>query len=370
MFDNAEDTTDSLPAAYHFYKPVGKKKKPRIVANPAENVPDFLDTELSLGDLGEMLSYLWFAGAKHPATQLHFQVAMGREITVADRMDLHLLWDNNSKIFLKPIPGFLLDPEFWRRNLKCPDGCACEKYEVAVTSGGSGNSQNQWAPAALCRKNNLRRVALGFLYTYACLVSSESDFFVATEKRLLPRGADDSIIKWGKWKKLSRELIEKHNPSTVHPRFLRAELRLSRINTINRFTRLPPFKPYLRGWRSYGSLFRDNLTWMATATIFIALVLTAMQVGLATDRLQGNGTFQRASYGFTVFAILGPICAFSLVVLEALFNLAKDLPWLLQDAMAQSRGAPPSTVHDHNVREPTPVLEQNSAAESDPGRAV
>lgn len=39
-------------------------------------------------------------------------------------------------------------------------------------------------------------VALGFLYTYACLVASESDFFVANQKRLLPRYVDDAPIAW------------------------------------------------------------------------------------------------------------------------------------------------------------------------------
>ena len=44
---------------------------------------------------------------------------------------------------------------------------------------------------------------------------------------------------------------------------------------------------------------------MATAAIFVALVPTAMQVGLATEQLRGNAAFQQASYGFAVFAILG-----------------------------------------------------------------
>ena len=120
-----------------------------------------------------------------------------------------------------------------------------------------------------------------------------------------------------------------HDPGAVHPRFLRAELRLSPINTISRLTSLPLFNPYVRGRHNYGSLFRDNLAWMVTTTIFVALVLTAMQVGLATERLQGDATFQQASYGFTVFAILGPIGVFALVILRALLNLVKDLPLLL-----------------------------------------
>ncbi len=79
-----------------------------------------LETELSLSDLGEMLPHLWFAGSRHPATQLHLQVAMSRGIVVADRMDRHLLWSNDRRLFLKPIPRFLRDPDFWRSNLQCP----------------------------------------------------------------------------------------------------------------------------------------------------------------------------------------------------------------------------------------------------------
>ncbi|KAK4119814.1 hypothetical protein N657DRAFT_658791 [Parathielavia appendiculata] len=253
-----KSTADGLPAAYRFYEGPGK----RLVGNPADDIPAFLRRELSLGGLADMLKHLWFAGAERPATPLHFHVAMGREIVIADRMDLHLLWTNKRKLFVKPIPRFLLDPDFCRSNLQCPDGCAC------------------YTPANTCR-GIARKVALGFLNTYAY------------------------------WKALTRELLRVHerDPDMVHPRFLRAELRLSHINTIHRFTRFLPFHPYVRGWHNYSSLFHDKLAWMATAAVFVALVLTAMQVGLATELLQTNTTFQQASYGFTVFAILGPICA-------------------------------------------------------------
>jgi hypothetical protein len=68
----------------------------------------------------------------------------------------------------------------------------------------------------------------------------------------------------------------------IHLRFHRAELRLSRLNTISRITNLSAFRPYLRSWRNYSTYFRDNITWVASAVVFAAL-LTAMQVGLATD---------------------------------------------------------------------------------------
>lgn len=304
-----ESTADGLPAAYRYSEAPGKC----VVGNPADDIPAFLRTELSLGGLADMLKHLWFAGTERPATPLHFHVAMSREIAIADRMDLHLLWSNKGRLFVKPVPRFLLDPAFCRSNLQCPDGCACYN-----------------PPADTCR-GIARKVALGFLYTYACLISSESDFHIANETRLLPRDEDDSPIKWADWKALVRELLKVHerNPDVVHPRFLRAELRLSRINTIHRFTRLPPFYPYVRGWHNYSSLFHDNLAWVATAAVFMALVLTAMQVGLATERLQNDTSFQQASYSFAVFAILGPICAFGLVALGALFNLVNDLPLLI-----------------------------------------
>jgi hypothetical protein len=70
---------------------------------------------------------------------------------------------------------------------------------------------------------------------------------------------------------------------------------------------------------------------VATAIIFAAFVLTAMQVGLATDKLRENADFQRASYGFTVFSLVGPMCIVVLLALIALFNLFIDLPGLFSD---------------------------------------
>lgn len=98
MFIDVEKdgATDALPATYHYYEAAEK----RVVGNPAE---------LSLRSLDDMLRHLWFAGARRPAMPLHFHAAIGREITVVDRMDLHL-WTREGKLLVKPIPRFLLDP--------------------------------------------------------------------------------------------------------------------------------------------------------------------------------------------------------------------------------------------------------------------
>ncbi|KAI1456640.1 hypothetical protein F4805DRAFT_431915 [Annulohypoxylon moriforme] len=335
VFADENGVTDIFPASYHLYRDTGKHRR-RYLVDPTKNIQGFLRQELSIKSLEQISKYLWLAGAKHDATQLHIQVATGRKIVPSERIDSHLPWDNGI-IYIKPIPRYILSPIFWKDHLGCSKDCTC--------NGGSFKTDcdGKW------------RVASGFLYSYLCLISSETDFLLANEKFLLPRYADGRTMEWEKWKKLSRELLEKHDPEKIHPRFLRAELRLSRLNTIHRFTRWPPFNPYLRGWRTYGSLFRHNLSWMAAATVFIALVLTAMQVGLATNRLKDDVGFQRASYGFTVFAILGPICAFGLVVFGAAFNLAKDVPWLLAGCKKKPQDNTSQPVLDQQSSLPGPV---------------
>ncbi len=57
-----------------------------------------------------------------PPRPLHYQKAVGRNVVVHERADLHLVWDEQ-RIFLKPIPRYLLDRDFWRHILSCEGGC-------------------------------------------------------------------------------------------------------------------------------------------------------------------------------------------------------------------------------------------------------
>ncbi|KAL7811135.1 hypothetical protein V8C26DRAFT_227565 [Trichoderma gracile] len=323
------DPSDLLPASYHFYEQAVSGRRRRRVADPSQDVAAFLDTELSLKQLEGIDKHLWLAGAKRPPTQLHLQAAIGRNIVLADRIDLHLLWSGDGKLFVKPLSRFLLSPDFWQTHLTCPDFCSCSDRVASVLSMESQpaiESRYPLPPPNTTCKKSLRKVARGFLYTYACLISTESDFNIAVEKRLLPRETtDDSPIKWAQWQRFVREIIAQHDSSKVHPRFVRAELRLSRINIIHRTKQFLFSEAYFGGWNNYSSFFRDNLAWIAAITAYLVLILTAMQVGLATERLQANTAFQQASYAFTLLAILGPVCMVSLVVLRALIELVKDL---------------------------------------------
>ncbi|EJP61010.1 uncharacterized protein BBA_10046 [Beauveria bassiana ARSEF 2860] len=63
-------------------------------------------------------------------------------------------------------------------------------------------------------------------------------------------------------------------------------------------------------------LFPRSLCLAGQATLFMAIVLTAMQVGLATESLGHNQAFRSASYGFTGFSVLRGLIAGPVIVLQ------------------------------------------------------
>ena len=232
-------------------------------------------------------------------------------------MDMHLVW-TTGRVFLKPIPRFLLEPLFWSTYLASPEPCSCIRENVDPQNITT-NTQGVAASAKGTKRKNksvgkcdggLRMCALGFLFSYAALITHESDFEIAREKRLLP-----TEVTWTAWITLVKQLDTEKIYDKIDERFKYGELRLSRLNKIYRFTRCPLLLgPYVSHWHQYGGLLQDNFTWLASTTVYIAIVLTAMQVGLALDELKDNGSFVAASYGFTIFSILGPLIAAGLIM--------------------------------------------------------
>ncbi|KAK4657142.1 hypothetical protein QC762_0042850 [Podospora pseudocomata] len=247
--------------------------------------------ELDLKRLDRVLSWLWVAGRPMPPRPLHRQLLLSRELFVTEQMDMHLVW-TSGRLFVKPIPRFLLDPAFWMEYLCCQSGCSC-------------------SVASECNRPALQRRALGFLFSYAALISHESDFSIAQDKHLLP-----PEVTWLAWRHLVEQLDTERIYSKVDVRFHYGELRLSRLNKIYLLSQRPfLLHRYMSHWQQYWAFFQDNFAWLASATIYITIALTAMQVGLATRTLADNDAFQSVSYGFTVFSILGPIAAVGLIVL-------------------------------------------------------
>jgi hypothetical protein len=104
----------------------------------------FLENEFWCKDLETMAPRLWVmttfsSGNINP---LHRQRVKGREIIVTEEARLHLVCIHHNRIFIKPLPRYLLSQGFW------------------VTHLAKGSDQQS------DRQRNLCKAATGFLRTY------------------------------------------------------------------------------------------------------------------------------------------------------------------------------------------------------------
>ena len=262
-----------LPAVYH-----DKSHSLQTIEETNEHsIQTYLEWELTVPRLNEIHGYLWLAGRPMGARPLHRQAMLGRELVTTEQVDLHMV-RQETRIFIKPMPDFLLDYEFWKDHI--------------------------------CRFTNLYECACGFLLSYVWLVCSKSDLKMAQDAGLLGHE-----INWENWVSFTRSLLRTIDIQTleqVNRRYHYGELRLSRLNWIYRLTsknrrRVALIRGYMYGYTNYSEVVQRNFAWVLVAFVYITIVLTAMQVGLATDRLAQSDMFQNASYGFTVFSILTPL---------------------------------------------------------------
>ncbi|KAK6954702.1 hypothetical protein Daesc_004670 [Daldinia eschscholtzii] len=257
------DFTALLPASH--------RADDNIVVPPLDTT--FLRRELLVDRLDDIQDWLWICGRPMPPRPLHHQILLSREIAISENPELHLVWSKN-RIFLKPIPLYLFEPEFWATHI--------------------------------VHDHKLAKCARGYLFSYTALIAYQSDFRIAQEKGLLPTN-----IAWEGWQNLSKEVLEGHDYASVNPRYWYGELRLSRLNKVYRIRKGFILRGYSKvaAHTVYGDLIRDNFAALATILGYVVIVLTAMQVGLGVERLQEDETFQNASYGFTVFSIIAPLAA-------------------------------------------------------------
>jgi len=303
------------------------------LVDPSQDLAAFLSKELDLTRLSRIQDHLWLAGRPMPPRPLHHQRVLGRDIIITEKMDMHLVWQHN-RIFLKPIPRYLLlEPSIWSKYLACKDECAASNC------------------ADTCERAELRKCAMGLLFSYAGLIMYESDYHIAQGMHLIP-----AEISWPAWRGIVSHVlnastswaavdttttaatderdpkgIQSSNPPSlciydlVPPRFHYGELRLSRLNKIYRLSQRPFLRGYMWGWNTYSTFFGDNLTLLASATVYLAIVLTAMQVGLSTTRLIDSKMFQDASVGFTIFSIVTPLGAAVLILITFLYLVVSNL---------------------------------------------
>jgi hypothetical protein len=199
---------------------------------------------------------------------------MSRTLLVTENPDEHLVW-HESRIFIKPLPLFLLSYEYWTNHL--------------------------------CTNEQRHRYACGLVLSYAWLVNYPSDLKIAHEVQLLPEDVD-----WASLTAFIADFLSHINPHTLHQvdrRYQYGELRLTRLNVIYRIkSTMLPMRHLINGFMSgpswYKAFFERNFGWLIAVFFYVTVILSAMQVGLATDRLQGNVGFQTASIGFATGSII------------------------------------------------------------------
>ena len=215
---------------------------------------------------------------------------MNRRIIVTEQADLHLTWDH-AGIYIKPLPAYIFDEKIWAMYL--------------------------------CKSSSLYESACGLLLSYLWLITHESDFRLAIgyEVPLLPFSEH---LTWAIWRELIEELSRTINLDTreaVSPRYTYGELRLDRLNQIYRFSPATLFsedhavmRGYFYRYHQCSSFFEQNFSWLIVVFAYVTIVLSAMQVGLASTRLGSSPAFQHAAYGFAVFAIVVPVTLVGVVM--------------------------------------------------------
>ncbi|KAF2655154.1 hypothetical protein K491DRAFT_437363 [Lophiostoma macrostomum CBS 122681] len=254
------------------------------VLRPNREPSAHLALELKTQSLNDIHQHLWLAGPPTAARALHRQKLLGRNILVTEDPNEHLVWFE-AYIFIKPLPDFLLDWATWND--------------------------------ILCLDQELHEAACGLLLSYAWLVRHKSDLAIAKESGLLPKD-----MSWPDWVEFLDAFLDKIDCETlsgVSKRYRYGELRLSRLNTIYRLA--PPtysLRNLVRGYQSrstwYQAFFDRHFKWMLAVFAVLSVVLSALQVGLATTTLQGNTPFQDTSYGLTITALFAVVAGLAMVL--------------------------------------------------------
>lgn len=238
----------------------------------------YFKAELDLRRLHDISSYLPLAGFHENPEPLHLQKLKCREIFITEQIDLHMVYHWN-QLYIKPLPVWLLKPSVWEDHL-----CNSDNFPAAI----------------------------GFLLSYTHLIRYESDYRIAKEKSLLPEG-----LSWKAWVQLANEL--RNNEATTHERFRYGLLSLGRLNLICRcvnFSLITGYLPFLNV--NFAEYLQHNFGYLLTVFVYMTMVLSAMQVGLATKQLQNQHIFMQIAAGFAIFSIVLPFCVLLGIMLAAI----------------------------------------------------
>jgi hypothetical protein len=242
--------------------------------DPMADTYIFLQTDLRTPKLNRVHRYLWLAGLPQPARPLHRQRLLGRAIHLTEIPDEHLIWHDNY-ILIKPVPEYLLSYEFWKHEL--------------------------------CHDESLHRSACGLLLSYVWIVRSRSDFNIACEIGVLPPDTE-----WSAWRLVVRSIVGSIGVQPlrqVDDRYRYGELRLSRLNSLYRvgaagFSKRNLVVGYMSSSQRYTTFFERNFGWLLAVFVYLTVILSALQVALATDRFGHDLRLQSLAYILALMSLV------------------------------------------------------------------
>lgn len=246
-----------------------------------------LEKEFLTPDLDALAPHLWLVATQSSSHigPLHEQMLKGRDIVLTENPELHLLWADG-RIFIKPIPRYMLSYAFWIT------------YLTPSISSHAANVQQGQPSSALVR------AALGYMRTYYYLIQHESDFHIAIKSKLLP--FDEPGITIESFHQLIAGFGELRDDD-VSPRYAYGTLRLPRLNLCAKvFLHRFQFYQIYPQYSQYFARFYAPILFLFGV---LSVALSAMQVGLQANTASGNGedrwvALQSASLWFAVANLL------------------------------------------------------------------
>ncbi|KAI4194039.1 MAG: hypothetical protein LQ346_003771 [Caloplaca aetnensis] len=291
----------------------------------SSNIYQHLEREFLTPDLDTLAPHLWLVATQSSShiSPLHEQVLKGCNITITENPELHLTWTDN-RIFVKPLPRYMLSHAFWTTHLLSPTPISTQSVHGEPSSA-------------------LVKAALGFMRTYYHLIQHESDLHIAKQCRLLPSSSSSSSPTEPTLEQFHAFIagFGDIQDDRVSPRYSSSgTLRLSRLNLWSKIF-LHRFQFY-RTNRQYGEYFARFYAPILFFFGILTVVLGAMQVGLQADG-SGNGgrhrwtALRETSLWFSV-ATLMCICAIGLVLLFLLvYMLLRELLFATKGVIRRRR---------------------------------
>lgn len=263
----------------------------------------FLERDLCSEDLDRVSHRLWMMSKQdgRNISPLHRQRVKGRTIVITEDPKLHLVWIND-RIFIKPLPKYLLTHSFWQHYL----------------SSKTGDDDGQ--------RSRIRRAALGYLRTYALLIRHESDLRLAQDSSL---SLVPSRTSWKEFCSFARPLsgIEDRDVSL---RYCYGEIRLTRLNF---------YAPFFLGKSNFQRMeyqYNEYFSRFYAPFLFIiaivSVVLSALQVlvSAADDVGHGHRTM-KATYYVGLLAIVWAVCLLTTLGFIMIYKIAKEWRYALRD---------------------------------------